>query len=92
MLGFSASSGRYSIGTSPNTFDLAPAPPDSLEGQAFVNHTADTRYLDGHALRELGPRVARPLTYTSWMKAPWATVMDGLLIVREESPSRKVAR
>ncbi|MHA7630657.1 erythromycin esterase family protein [Corallococcus sp. M7] len=92
VLGFSASSGRYSIGTSPNTFDLAPATPDSLEGQAFLNHTADTRYLDGRQLRELGSRLARPLNYTSWMKAPWATVMDGLLIVREESPSRKASR
>ncbi|RKG68805.1 erythromycin esterase [Corallococcus sp. CA054B] len=92
VLGFSASSGRYSIGTSSHTFDLAPATPDSLEGQAFLNHAADTRYLDGRQLRELGPSVARPLNYSAWMEAPWATVMDGLLIVREESPSRKAPR
>ncbi|RYZ15479.1 MAG: erythromycin esterase, partial [Myxococcaceae bacterium] len=54
VLGFSASSGSYSIGASPHTFDLAPATPDSLEGQAFLNHTADTHYLDGRQLRELG--------------------------------------
>lgn len=92
VLGFSASSGSYSIGASAQTFALTPATPDSLEGQAFLNHTADTRYLDGRQLRELGPRVARPLNYAVWMKAPWETVMDGLLIVREEAPSRPVAR
>ncbi|RKH43036.1 erythromycin esterase [Corallococcus sp. AB050B] len=92
VLGFSASSGSYSIGASPQTFALAPATPESLEGQAFLNHSADTRYLDGRQLRELGPSLARPLIYTSWMKVPWATVMDGLLIVREEAPSRPVAR
>ncbi|CAM4007637.1 erythromycin esterase family protein [Corallococcus exiguus] len=88
VLGFSANSGSHSLGASARTFVLAPATPDSLEAEAFANHTGDTRYLDGRQLRELGPRVARPLTYTSWMKAPWATVMDGLLIVREETPSR----
>lgn len=92
VLGFSASSGRHSIGTSAHTFDLAPATPDSLEGQAFSNHTGDTWYLDGRQLRELGPRVARPLNYSSWMKAPWATVVDGLLIIREEMPSRPASR
>ncbi|NNB96232.1 erythromycin esterase family protein [Corallococcus exiguus] len=92
VLGFSASSGIHSLGASARTFVLAPATPDSLEGQAFLNHTGDTRYLDGRQLRELGPSVARPLNYAFWMKAPWATVMDGLVIVREEAPSRPVAR
>ncbi|WP_233166104.1 erythromycin esterase family protein [Archangium sp. Cb G35] len=91
VLGFSALSGSYSIGSSARTHAIAPAPADSLEGQAFSNHTADTRYLDGSQLRDLGPKVARPLDY-SWMTAPWATVMDGLLVFREETPPRPVTR
>ncbi|WP_244227463.1 erythromycin esterase family protein [Corallococcus aberystwythensis] len=91
VLGFSAHSGSYSLGNTPRTHALAPAAADSLEDWAFLDHTADTRYLDGRQLRDLGPRMARPLTY-SWMKAPWATVMDGLLIFREERPPHPVPR
>ncbi|WNG55321.1 erythromycin esterase [Archangium gephyra] len=91
VLGFSALSGSYSIGSTARTHTIAPAPADSLEGQAFSSHTSDTRYLDGSQLRDFGPRVARPLNY-SWMTAPWATVMDGLLVFREETPPRPVTR
>ncbi|NTX32936.1 erythromycin esterase family protein [Myxococcus sp. CA033] len=91
VLGFSARSGSYSIGSTPRTNSLAPARDDSLEGWAFSGHTGDTRYLDGSQLRDFGPRVARPLNY-AWMTAPWATVMDGLLIFREEAPPRPVTR
>ncbi|MFY0566563.1 erythromycin esterase family protein [Archangium lansingense] len=91
VLGFSALSGSYSTGSTARTYAIAPAPADSLEGWAFSSHTADTRYLDGSQLRDLGPRVARPLYY-SWMTAPWATVMDGLLVFREETPQRPVTR
>ncbi|MFP2928576.1 erythromycin esterase family protein [Pyxidicoccus sp. 3LG] len=91
VLGFSALSGSHSLASTPRTYVIAPAGADSLEGQAFSNHTGDTRYLDGSQLRDLGPRVARPLTF-SWMTAPWATVMDGLLVFREERPPRAVTR
>ncbi|WP_375758414.1 erythromycin esterase family protein [Corallococcus exercitus] len=91
VLGFSASAGSYSLGSTTRTFVLAPATADSLEGWAFSNHPADTRYLDGRQLRDFGPRVARPLNYT-WMTAPWDTVLDGLLIFREEAPSRPTPR
>lgn len=87
VLGFSAFSGSYSIGSTARTHAIAPARADSLEGWAFSNHIADPRYLDGSQLRDLGARVARPLNY-SWMTAPWATVMDGLLVFREETPPR----
>ncbi|RKH28724.1 erythromycin esterase [Corallococcus praedator] len=88
-LGFSALSGRYALGPSDRTHTLAPARADSLEAWAFSNHTADTRYLDGSQLRDLGARVARPLDY-SWMTTPWATVLDGLLIFREEALPHRV--
>lgn len=91
VLGFSALSGSHSLGSTARTYAIPPAPADSLEGWAFSNHTADTRYLDGSQLRDFGSRKARPLNY-SWMTAPWATVMDGLLIFREERPPRPVTR
>ncbi|WP_244238140.1 erythromycin esterase family protein [Corallococcus terminator] len=84
VLGFSAGSGSHSLGGSGRTYALEPARADSLEGEALSGHTSDTRYLDGSQLRALGPRVARPLSY-SWTTAPWAMVMDGLLIFREET-------
>ena len=91
VLGFSARSGSYSLGGSARTQTLAPAVADSLEDWAFLSHTGDTRYLDGRQLRDFGSRVARPLTY-AWMTASWATVMDGLLIFREEAPPHPVSR
>ena len=91
VLGFSAHSGSYSIGSSARTYAIAPARADSLEDWAFASHTGDTRYLDGNQLRDFGPRVARPLSY-AWMTAPWATVLDGLLVFREEAPPRAVSR
>ncbi|WP_338270458.1 erythromycin esterase family protein [Corallococcus caeni] len=91
VLGFSANSGSYSLGSTTRTFVLAPATDDSLEGWAFAGHAADTRYLDTRQLQDFGPRVARPLNYT-WTTAPWATVLDGLLIFREEAPYRPAPR
>ncbi|RYZ17245.1 MAG: erythromycin esterase [Myxococcaceae bacterium] len=84
VLGFSAGSGSHSLGSSGRTYAIAPARADSIEGEALSGHASDTRYLDGSQLRALGPRVARPLSYV-WATASWATVMDGLLIFREET-------
>lgn len=91
VLGFSALAGSYALGSTARTYTLEPARADSLESWAFSSHTGDTRYLDGSQLRDLGPRVARALNY-SWMTAPWATVLDGLLVFREEAPPRPVTR
>jgi erythromycin esterase-like protein len=91
VLGFSALSGSYSLGSTARTHAIPPARADSLEAWAFSNHAADTRYLDGRQLRDFGPRVARPLNY-AWATAPWASVMDGLLVFREENPPRPVTR
>ncbi|RYZ42790.1 MAG: erythromycin esterase [Myxococcaceae bacterium] len=89
VLGFSALSGRYALGPTDRTRTLAPAQADSLEAWAFSSHITDARYLDGSQLRDLGARVARPVDY-SWMTTPWATVLDGLLIFREEAPPHRV--
>ncbi|MCY1023415.1 erythromycin esterase family protein [Pyxidicoccus sp. MSG2] len=91
VLGFSALAGSYSLASTARTYTLEPARADSLEAWAFSGHTSDTRYVEERQLRELGSRAARPVNYT-WMTAPWATVMDGLLVFREERPPRPVTR
>ncbi|WP_426749746.1 erythromycin esterase family protein [Myxococcus sp. Y35] len=91
VLGFSALSGSYSLASTPRRYVLEPALEDSLEAWAFSAHTADTRYLDRGQLRDARVRAARPLSY-AWVTAPWETVMDGLLIFREERPPSAVSR
>lgn len=87
VLGFSALSGSYFTGMDGRARVIPPALADSLEGVAFSGHTGDTRYLDASQLRAFGPKKARPFDYV-WIEGPWATVMDGLLIFREEAPPR----
>ncbi|WP_426732349.1 erythromycin esterase family protein [Myxococcus faecalis] len=87
VLGFSALQGKYSLASTPRTYDLEPARADSLEAWALSSPSADSRYVDAHQLREIGTRVARAVNYR-WMMAPWDTVIDGLLVFREEAPPR----
>ncbi|AGC43837.1 erythromycin esterase [Myxococcus stipitatus DSM 14675] len=91
VLGFSAHAGSYAPVSNKRTQVLEPARADSLEGWAFSGQATETRYLDASQLRDLGPRAARPISY-AWMTGPWATVMDGLLVFREESPPNALVR
>lgn len=91
VVGFSAHGGSYSLASTLRTYEMEPARADSLEGWAFANHSADTRYLDAKTLRELGPKAARPISY-KWLTGPWETVLDGLLVIREENPPSALAR
>jgi hypothetical protein len=65
--------------------DLPPAAADSIEGLAFGSASpgATLRYFDRAELTALGPRTARPLTYQP-IDAAWASVVDGLVVQREE--------
>ncbi|WP_342380479.1 erythromycin esterase family protein [Myxococcus stipitatus] len=92
VLGFSAHGGSYAPVSNKRTQVLEPARADSLEGWAFSGQASDdTRYLDAGQLRDLGSRAARPISY-AWMTGPWATVLDGLVVFREESPPTALAR
>jgi hypothetical protein len=57
----------------------------TLEGLAFASALPGTtlRYFDRAKLTALGPRTARPLTYQP-TDAAWASVVDGLVVQREE--------
>jgi erythromycin esterase-like protein len=83
-IAFSAYVGRYSMYRRPIS-DLPPAAADSIEGLAFGSASpgATLRYFDRAELTALGPRMARPLTYQP-TDAAWASVVDGLVVQREE--------
>ena len=84
VLGISAYSGAYGMARQP-VRPLAAAPANSLEGRAFDNGDADTRYLDAEQIRKHGSILARPLG-PDFKTANWGDVLDGLVVFREERP------
>ena len=83
-LGFSAYSGSYAMVRQPPR-QWSVAPPTSLEGQAFATGSSDARYLNADELKKAGPIAARP-TSSDFATAQWDTVLDGIVIFREEHP------
>jgi erythromycin esterase-like protein len=84
VLGTSAYSGTYGMARQP-VRQLAAAPANSLEGQAFDKGGSDTGYLNASQIREFGSILARPLG-PDFKTANWGDVLDGLVIFREERP------
>ena len=86
-VGFSALSGRFGRPGKPaTTLDLAS--PESLEGRALAGYDSDIHYLDRQQLESFGTIVARALNYRKPEPAAWATLLDGILVLREEQPQR----
>lgn len=83
-IGFSAQAGSWAR-IRPPAKPLAPAPPDSLEAQALGPDGAGMRYLDRSELAHLGPIASRARGET-FSRVPWAQVIDGLVVFREERP------
>jgi erythromycin esterase-like protein len=78
VLGFSAQAGRISrAGRGP--VDLEPAGAAALEGRVATNH-----YLSRKQLAAFGAIAARAIDYERWMVASWDTLLDGLVVFREE--------
>lgn len=87
-IGFTALSGRIGpLGRPP--LELAAAP-GSLEQRALANSTDELRYLDREQLTALGALPAHPLDYSKIQSADWSTVVDGLVVLREERPVERV--
>lgn len=84
-IGFSAVSGSFGRPGKPPTL-LEAASPDSLESRAFAGTDADVRYLDRQQLAGFGTVVARPLNFRKPAPTAWATLLDGLVVLREEQP------
>lgn len=88
-IGFSALSGRIApVGRPP--LELPALSPESVERRAFAHAQGDLRYLDRKQLHALGVAPARPLDQTGVQQADWSTIVDGLLVLREEQPVRRL--
>ena len=84
-IGFTARSGAFgNPGTSGAPNALTPADPHALEAVALGDGDAGLRYVDRKRLRKLGTIAARPINYRKTHAAPWAEMLDGILVLREE--------
>lgn len=88
-IGFSALGGSHGRIRKPAT-PLEPAPAGSLEAHAFAGSAAgDLRYLDRAQLAALGAVPARPINHR-YQTASWSTIVDGMIVIREERPPQFV--
>jgi erythromycin esterase len=90
-LGFTAAAGRAgsAFGTPQNLSRPSPGSlEDLMEGAGLENALVDFRNppRGGHWLRE--PLISRPLGYTE-MKGNWSEVLDGMMFIREMTPSTR---
>jgi len=84
-IGFTALSGRFGnpgAGGQPNP--LPPAEASALENVVLAGSDAGLRYVDAKRLKRLGTIVSRPINYRKQHAAPWAEVLDGMIVLREE--------
>ncbi len=92
VVGFTALAGAFgNPGAAGSPNPLPPADAASLEARTLADG-AGLRYLDRRALRRLGTIAARPINYRRVHAAPWAEVLDGLIVLREERPVVPVPR
>lgn len=85
VIGFTALSGRFgNPGTRGESNVLQPAEAAALEHVVLADSDAGLRYVDHKRLRRLGTIVSRPINYRKQHAAPWAQVLDGLIVLREE--------
>ena len=83
VIGFTAAGGTFGD-LSGAVHALPPAGPSALETVALANARGTLRYLDRKALRRHGTIAARPINDRIVHAMPWATVLDGMMVLREE--------
>ena len=84
-IGFTALSGRFgNPGAAGEPNVLPPAEGGAIENVVLADSDAGLRYVDHKRLRRLGTIVSRPINYRKQHAAPWAEVVDGLVVLREE--------
>lgn len=89
-IGFTALSGRFGnpgAGGEPNVLQTADA--SALDRVVLADSDAGLRYVDHKRLRRLGTIVSRPIDYRKQHAAPWAEVLDGLIVLREERATER---
>jgi len=90
-IGFTALTGSFGRpGKTPTALDTAT--PQSLEGRVFAQGNGDIRYVDRAQLTEFGSIQARALNYRKSEPAHWATLLDGVIVLREEQPMQQVSK
>lgn len=86
-IGLTALSGNFGRpGKIPTALDTPS--PQSLEGRVSADGSDSIRYLDRTQLTEIGSIQARALNYRKSEPADWATLLDGVIVLREERPLR----
>lgn len=86
-IGFSALGGSYGhLGGHGTPRSLVPAATDSLESRAFdrAGPTA-LHFLDHAQLASMGKLPARALDYAKFHTLDWSRVLDGVIVLREET-------
>jgi erythromycin esterase-like protein len=90
-IGFTALSGRFgNPGAGGESHPLGTLPAHALEAAVLAGSDVDLRYVDGKRLKRFGTMVARPINYRRVHAAPWADVLDGLVVLREERAIERV--
>lgn len=86
-IGFSALGGSYGhVGGHGTPRPLAPAAPDSLESRAFAAGGPDAlRFVDRAQLASMGEIPGRALDYGKFHALDWSRVLDGVIVLREET-------
>ena len=84
-IGFTALAGRFgNPGAAGEPNVLQPADATALENLVLARSDAGLRYVDAKRLKRLGTIVSRPINYRKQHAAPWAEVLDGMIVLREE--------
>lgn len=92
-IGFTARSGTFgNPGASGAPNALTPAAPHALEAVALGDGDAELRYVDRRRLRKFGTIAARPINYRTTHAAPWAEMLDGIMVLREERAATPLPR
>lgn len=91
VVGFTAWSGQYgNPGAVGLPHALSPALPESLESAVLADSSIGLRYVSRKRLKTLGTIAARPINYRVVHAVPWADVLDGLVVLREERAVERV--
>ncbi len=81
-IGFSALTGSY--GRSSATIKTIKK--SMLEEKILLGTSEDLKYVDKKSLRKLGKISAQPIHYNNIKLANWDEVLDGIIVLRQESP------
>jgi erythromycin esterase-like protein len=86
-IGFSALGGSYGhVGGYGTPRSLATAPPGSLESRVFASAGPHAlRFVDRAQLASMGKLPARALDYGKFHALDWSRVLDGVIVLREET-------